>query len=71
MAELKTYEKKHYNKFIKDMKKVGLKPYHYRGRFFWEGPAVNVDNIQDALSNTKVPCQHDGMGLGYVVYPRG
>ena len=51
------------------MKNAGLEPYHYHGRFWWEGPAVNVDNLQEALSETRVKCQWDNMGLGYVVYP--
>jgi len=51
------------------MKSEGIKVYHYKGRFYWEGPAVNVDNIKDALSATKVKCQWDRLGLGYVVYP--
>lgn len=64
------YENPNYRKFVKDMKKAGLTPYHYRGRFFYEGPAVDVEDIQDAISNTKVRCQWDNMGLDYVVYPR-
>lgn len=42
---------------------------HYNGRFWWQGPAVAVDNLQDALSHTKVRCQWDNLGLGYIVYP--
>ena len=41
-----------------------------RGRFFWTGPAVVVDDLQDALSATRVSCQWDSMGRGWVVYPR-
>jgi hypothetical protein len=41
----------------------------YQGRDFWTGPAVVVDALQDALSHTKVKCQWDRMGRGYVVYP--
>jgi hypothetical protein len=67
----KTYENANYQRFVKDMEKAGLEPYNYRGRFWYEGPAVNVDDIQDALSATKVKCQWDNMGLGWVVYPRG
>jgi hypothetical protein len=63
------YTNKDCVRFVKDMTKAGLEPYHYHGRFFWHGPAVNVDNLQDALSNTKIKCQWDSMGLGYVVYP--
>lgn len=65
-----TYDNPQCNQFVEDMIKAGLKPEHYHGRFFWEGPSVIVDDIQDALSATKVKCQLDNMGKGYVVYPR-
>lgn len=55
--------------FIEDMEAAGLEIRHYRGRFFWEGPAVEVDNIQDAMQATKVRVQYDNMGLGFIVYP--
>lgn len=58
------------NKFVKDMEKAGLKVKHYHGRFFWKGPAVRCDDIQDVLSETKVKCQWDNLGLGYIVYPK-
>jgi hypothetical protein len=64
------YEHADLQRFVRDMQKAGLTPYHYHGRFFWEGPAVDVDDLQEALSETRVKCQHDSMGLGYVVYPR-
>ena len=64
-----SYDNDECNRFVKDMNKTGLKTYHYHGRFFWEGPAVNVDDIQDALSSTKVKCQWDNMGKRWVVYP--
>ncbi len=70
-ATLPVYDRKNYRTFVRDMEAAGLEPYHYRGRWYWEGPAVNVDDLQDALSNTKVPCQWDNMGLGWVVYPKG
>ena len=56
--------------FIEDMEEAGLEVEHYRGRFFWEGPAVRVDDLQDALGVTKVRCQWDNMGRGWIVYPR-
>jgi hypothetical protein len=56
-------------RFVKTMRKNGLKVQHYNGRFFWEGPAVVVRSIQDALSLTRVKCQWDSMGLDYIVYP--
>lgn len=55
--------------FVQDMEGAGLLVEHYIGRFFWEGPAVVVDNLQRALSETKVKCQWDNMGLDWVVYP--
>ena len=63
------YTKDGTKQFVRDMEDAGLEVEHYRGRFLWEGPAVRVDDIQDALSNTKVKCQWDSMGLGFIVYP--
>lgn len=65
------YDDKSCKRFIQNMIDAGLGEHlrHYHGRFFWEGPAVVVDSLQDALSETKVKCQWDNMGLGYVVYP--
>ena len=53
-----------------DMEEAGLEVQHYRGRFYWEGPAVAVDDLQDALGATKVRCQWDHLGLGWIVYPK-
>jgi len=55
--------------FITDMAAAGLQTRLYHGRFCWHGPAVKVDTIQDALSNTSVRCHWDNLGLGYIVYP--
>jgi len=57
-------------KFVKDMEAAGLEVEHYRGRFFWEGPAVRVDHIDECIQETKVKCQWDQLGLGSIVYPR-
>lgn len=56
-------------RFAQDMIDGGLEPYHYRGRHFWNGPAVNVDSVHDAMKETRVDCQFDALGLGFVVYP--
>lgn len=64
------YDNRDCNRFVSDMAKAGLTTEHYNGRFFWEGPAVRVKSIQDAISSTKVSCQWDQMGLGYIVYPK-
>ena len=65
------YEYKHpdHVRFVEDMEEAGLDVRHYRGRFYWRGPAVVIDDLQDALGSTKVRCQWDNMGLGWVVYP--
>ena len=63
------YKQAEYSQFVGDMLDAGLEPYHYRGRCYYEGPAVDVDKVGDAMSKTSVKCSFDGMGLGYVVYP--
>lgn len=59
-------------RFMRDMKKAGLlsQMRYYQGRFYWTGPAVTVSDIQEVLSQTKVKCQWDNMGLDYIVYPK-
>ena len=59
-------------RFMRDMRRAGLKPKmrYYEGRNFWTGPAVVVDDLQETLSCTKVKCQWDYMGRGFVVYPK-
>lgn len=57
------------NQFVQDMEAAGLEPYHYSGRFFWKGPAVDTDSRDDVARATKVKLQQDSMGLGLVVYP--
>ena len=56
--------------FIKDMEyHTELEVRHYKGRYWWQGPAVSVEYLEDALDHTQVPCQWDQLGLGYIVYP--
>jgi hypothetical protein len=64
------YTDSDHQRFVEDMEEAGLEVQHYRGRFFWEGPAVVVSDLQDALGATEVRCQWDNMGLDWVVYPR-
>jgi hypothetical protein len=65
------YDNKNYDIFVEDMKRAGLEiDEDYRGRFFYQGPAVVVDDIQVAMSATKVKCQWDNLGKSYIVYPR-
>jgi len=53
--------------FIEDCEMAGLHPFHYNGRYFWEGPAVIVDGM--GRIQTSVDLQQDNMGLDYVIYP--
>ncbi len=69
--ELPDYTNPDYVKFVEDMDAAGRAVYHYRGRFWYEGPAVDVDSydkVQDVIRDTKVRVQTDNMGLGFVVY---
>lgn len=68
--EAKENSKEDLCRFMRDMKRAKLKLRYYEGRWYWKGPAVVVGSIQDVLSNTKVRCQWDNMGVDYVVYPR-
>jgi hypothetical protein len=65
------YEDETAKEFVRDMKKAGFLPYHYRGRFSWEGPAVDFElsDKQFLIRSTKVQLQFDSMGLGGVAYP--
>lgn len=57
--------------FVADMIEAGLeeKLTWYIGRNSWKGPAVSVNYLQEALSETKVSCNYDRLGLGYIVHP--
>jgi hypothetical protein len=70
IEEREPYDNPNHRQFVEDMQNAGLEPYHYRGRFFYEGPAVTVDDLQQGLGATLVKCQWDQMGRGWVVYPR-
>ncbi len=65
-----TYFEPDHIQFISDMQDAGMEVRHYRGRFYWEGPAASCDEVQEVMSNTKVPCQQDSLGLGFIVYPK-
>ncbi len=67
---MSAYTHPDHRQFVRDMEAAGLEVEHYLGRFGWEGPAVRVADLQDALGATKVECQLDPIGKGYIVYPR-
>jgi hypothetical protein len=57
-------------RFMRDMRRAGLRMRPYNGRCYWHGPAVSADSVADVMSETRVKCQHDSLGLGVIVYPR-
>lgn len=64
------YDNELCNQFIEDMEAADLPVFHYRGRWFYQGPAVDVDHLTDAMRHTQVPTQWDNLGRGFVVYPQ-
>lgn len=59
------------NKFVEECENAGFEVEHYRGRFYWTGPAVRCENsdYQTLVRATSMELQHDSMGLGMIVYP--
>ena len=67
------YDVEQLNEFVRDMESAGYRVRHYRGRFHWTGPAVEVRDMQefwDVTGFTDVKLQRDDMGKGYIVYPK-
>ena len=64
------YKNPDHRQFCLDMAASQLPVRHYEGRFFWSGPAVDVRDIQDALSFTRVKCLWDESGRDWIVYPK-
>jgi hypothetical protein len=65
-----------YEKFVEDMQIAGIVTTPYRGRFFWQGPAVRSNQqigptLQDIVKKTAVPLQWDSLDADYIVYPVG
>lgn len=56
-------------RFMRDMRRAGLRMRPYAGRNFWHGAAVATDNLQTVIRATLVPCQWDSLGRGSIVYP--
>lgn len=68
--DYKVYDISRYNTFVADMERAGLEVRDYGGRGGYRGPGVDCDDISEVMSQTKVECRWDNMGLGYIVYPR-
>ena len=65
-----TRKEDRFRKFRYDMEGAGLEVEEYRGRNFYEGPAVAAEQVGEVTSRTTVPCQWDSLGTGFIVYPR-
>jgi hypothetical protein len=66
------YDNETCNKFVEECETAGYEVRHYRGRSFWEGPAVRCDNqdeYHDVVRATTMRLQNDSLGYGYIVYP--
>lgn len=59
-----------YEQFKSDCEAAGLEVTAYRGRNFYDGPAVSCKDIQTVIRATLVDCQWDNLGLGWIVYPK-
>jgi hypothetical protein len=70
MTTKRTYTEPSCVQFVKDMEAADIEVEHYRGRYYWEGPAVRVGHPHFVQRATKVPVQWDRMGLGIIVYPK-
>ncbi len=68
------YDNETCNQFVKDMEDAGFEVEHYRGRWYWTGPAVRTDErngptLQEVHAATKIKCQRDNMAFDWIVYP--
>jgi len=72
--KLSDYSQEKYRQFVMECYNAGYceedSIQHYRGRYFYEGPAVITPDVQDVVRATKVKVQWDNMGRDYVVYPK-
>lgn len=67
------YANKIHEQFRKEVEAAGFEVRHYKGRFFYDGPAVAVDNddqYHDLVRATNVRLQCDNLGMGKIVYPK-
>lgn len=56
-------------RFMRDMRRAGIRMRPYRGRGFWSGPAVATDDVQKVIRATPVKLQWDSLGRDSIVYP--
>jgi hypothetical protein len=70
MTKLPNYEHPDHIHFVEDMQAADFKVRHYGGRFFWAGPAVEMEEPRDWPLYTSVKCQYDNLGSYWFVYPQ-
>ncbi|MDP3702900.1 MAG: hypothetical protein Q8R78_00705 [Candidatus Omnitrophota bacterium] len=60
-----------YQSFREEMEAAGYEVQEYRGRNYYNGPAVTIsrDQLQDIIRATTVRLQSDALGKGLIVYP--
>lgn len=60
-----------HDRFRHDLEAAGYEVTQYRGRNFYDGPAVRVGKAewQDVVRATTVRIQTDELGLGWMIYP--
>lgn len=68
------YSNEIYERFCREIEaETNFEIKHYKGRWFYEGPAIFVEDndFQAVVRATTMPLQSDEMGkTGLVVYPR-
>ena len=64
------YSEPEHRQFCLDVAAAQLPVKHYDGRFYWSGPSVIIDDLQDVLGATKVKCVWDELDSRFVVYPK-
>lgn len=66
------YNNKACNLFVEELEEAGIPVEHYRGRWYWTGPAAraaNQDEADEIIRATTVKLQRDQLGLGWIFYP--
>ena len=60
-----------HEKFTEDMEAAGFEIKNYRGRNYYDGPAVVCEykQEQDVIRATTLRLTSDSMGKGLVIYP--
>ncbi len=78
IQENREYDKEHHQRFVEAVENAEMEVYHYRGRYYYEGPAVNVSQSEMPKLYASLheagfggdDLQQDDMAFDKVVYPR-